>query len=386
MFDFDMLQSALLIAGLIVLGEVISRWLKAAVPAIMVSGLIFVLLLWTKILPADLVTRSGLTTLAPLGMMMLIVHMGTTTNLKELLANWRIVAMAFCIFAGQLLILLFVMQTLFDRNIAIGALPGGMATALIVQEKAAQLGYDQVVVLSVLILSLQGIVACPLVSIFLKKEVKRLQKEGLSLPAQPADTESGETAREQKPQSLKEETHYPPIFRLLAAAWLASRIQILTGFPQYVMCLFLGVLGAELGLLRKNEMDGSKSQGFVFFMMMAMIMGGYAALTPQMLGSMILPLLAALACDILSIMLIGALLGPKLGISRPLSMALGMNVMVGFPMNLMISEDVIRFLVRDQEEQENMLAAVGTKMVLGGFVSTTFLSTVAAGFLVGFLQ
>ena len=159
MFDFDMLQSALLIAALIVLGEVISRWLKAAVPAIMVSGLIFVLLLWMKILPADLVARSGLTTLAPLGMMMLIVHMGTTTNLKELLANWRIVAMAFCIFAGQLLILFFVMQTLFDRNIAIGALPGGMATALIVQEKATQLGYDQVVVLSVLILSLQGIVA-----------------------------------------------------------------------------------------------------------------------------------------------------------------------------------------------------------------------------------
>ena len=58
MFDFDMLQSALLIAALIVLGEVISRWLKAAVPAIMVSGLIFVLLLWTKILPADLVARS----------------------------------------------------------------------------------------------------------------------------------------------------------------------------------------------------------------------------------------------------------------------------------------------------------------------------------------
>ena len=153
-----------------------------------------------------------------------------------------------------------------------------------------------------------------------------------------------------------------------------------------MMCLFLGVLGVETGLLHKNEMDGTKSQGFVFFMMMAMIMGGYAALTPQMLGSMILPLLAALVCDILSIMLIGALLGPKLGISRPLSMALGMNVMVGFPMNLMISEDVIRFLVRDQEEQERMLSAVGTKMVLGGFVSTTFLSTVAAGFLVGFMQ
>ena len=53
--------------------------------------------------------------------------------------------------------------------------------------------------------------------------------------------------------------------------------EILTGFPQCVMCLFLGVLGVETGLLHKNEMDGTKSllSGFVSITFLSTVAAGF---------------------------------------------------------------------------------------------------------------
>ncbi len=378
MFEFDMLQSCLVIVGLLVVGEIGSRLLKAAVPSFLIAGLLFVAALWSGLLPSNLVETSGLTVLTPTAIMLVIVHMGTTTNIKELLANWRVVALAALSFAGQLVMLFLVIGGVFGQNMAVGSLPGGMATALIVQEQARVLGYDHIVILSVLLLSVQGMVACPIVSAMLKMEVKRLRKTGLAAAA----ADPTKTAVSAAPKKGPAESHYWPLMRLFAAAWVASRIELLTGFPKYVLCLFLGVIFAELGFLKKNEMNGTNSQGFIFFMMVAMMMGGYAAFTPQMLVEMLVPLVCVLVCEVGSIVLFCALIGPRFGFSRPMSVAIGFNVMAGFPTNLMLTEDVVSFLTEDQEERAALMSQVGTKMVIAGFTSTTFLATVAAGFLV----
>ncbi|MBR5474253.1 MAG: hypothetical protein IKU83_02465 [Lachnospiraceae bacterium] len=376
MFEFDMLQSCMVIALLVIVGEIVSRWMKAAVPSILIAGLIFIAGMWSGILPADLADLSGLTTMTSVGIMMVIVHMGSTTNLKELAANWRVVFLAAVSFFGQLALLFLVIGSIYGMNIAVGSLPGGMTTALIVQERARLFGYEHIVVLSMLIWSVQGVVACPLVSFFLKKEVKRLQANGLVQYVE--ETKGSEKAKVEKPA----ESHYWPLLRLLVVAWLCSRIEILTGFPKYVLCLLLGVVFTEIGFLRKNEMDGTKSQGFIFFMMMAMVMAGYGAFTPEMFLQMLVPLLSVFACEVVSIILICGFLGPKLGFSRPMGISIGLNVMVGFPVNLMISEDVINFLVKEENERKALLSQISTKMVLGGFTSVTFLATIAAGFLV----
>lgn len=376
MFEFDMLQSCMVIALLVIVGEIVSRWMKAAVPSILIAGLIFIAGMWSGILPADLADLSGLTTMTSVGIMMVIVHMGSTTNLKELAANWRVVFLAAVSFFGQLALLFLVIGSIYGMNIAVGSLPGGMTTALIVQERARLFGYEHIVVLSMLIWSVQGVVACPLVSFFLKKEVKRLQANGLVQYVE--ETKGSERAKVEKPA----ESHYWPLLRLLVVAWLCSRIEILTGFPKYVLCLLLGVVFTEIGFLRKNEMDGTKSQGFIFFMMMAMVMAGYGAFTPEMFLQMLVPLLSVFACEVVSIILICGFLGPKLGFSRPMGISIGLNVMVGFPVNLMISEDVINFLVKEENQRKALLSQISTKMVLGGFTSVTFLATIAAGFLV----
>ena len=44
MFEFDIIQSGLVIAALFVLGELISRKLRAIIPAVLVSGILFMAL------------------------------------------------------------------------------------------------------------------------------------------------------------------------------------------------------------------------------------------------------------------------------------------------------------------------------------------------------
>ena len=66
--------------------------------------------------------------------------------------------------------------------------------------------------------------------------------------------------------------------------------------------------------------------------------------------------------------------------------AICLNVMVGFPLNLMLAQDIIDFLADTDEQKELLNRQVGTKMVIAGFTSVTFLSTVGAGLLVNLMK
>jgi len=173
MFEFDLIQCGLLVLFLMVLGEVISHKLKAVVPSILASAVLYLILVWSHILPASVIQDSGLIHLTSIAMMFVILGMGISTNLLELLTNWRVVALAALCYICQTGLVILIISYIFDLNTAIGGLPGGAAVALIVQERAKALGHEQIVVLSVLLLAVQGLVACPLVSWMLRKEVTR---------------------------------------------------------------------------------------------------------------------------------------------------------------------------------------------------------------------
>ena len=392
-----MIQSCFVLLLLLVAGEFLSKYMKAVLPAVFVSGLLFVACVWSGLLPVDLVERSGLASLVSFAILMIIANMGASMSARELMDNWRVVLLTAVVFVGQVALLFLVIGSLFGVNMAVGALPGGSMTALIVQERARSLGYDQIVVLSVLIFSCQGMVACPLVSFLLKKEVARGTAAGLStIPVKPEREKTAKAgklpsklsaaSRRFKERPAGEESPYWALFRLCVAVWLAARLERMTGVSRYALCLLMGILLGELGFLRKDEMDRTKSQGFFFLMMMAMILNGFAAATPEMFAQMVGMLACVLLCEIGSILLLSSLMGRLFGFSQTFSMALGMNVMIGFPVNMMLSEEVIRRLVKDEQERSRLMTQVGMKMVISGFTSLTFLATVTAGTLVNLMK
>jgi len=381
MFTFDIIQCGLFVLALMVAGELVSQRLKAIVPAILASALLYLLLLWTGVLPNTLIKDSGLTHLTTIAMMFVIIGMGASTKPKELMTNWRVVALAAISYVGQTILMIVAIAFFFDRNIAIGGLPGGAAVALIVQERALTLGYNHIVLLSVLILSVQGLIACPLVSLMLRKEVKQIQQLKPTFHHQ-----DEEIVNEHFEKNMRKESSYWSLLRFFLVAWLASRIEMITGISKYVFCLVLGVILAKLKFLRRDEMDRTQSRGFITLMMMTMVLDGFSKATPDMFIELLIPLLSIFAIEVISIFLISLVVGKLFGFSRYMSFAICLNVMIGFPLNLMLAQEIIEFLSTDQNEKEMLNQQIATKMVIAGFTSVTFLSTITAGLLVGLMK
>lgn len=376
MFEFDIIQSGLIVAGLFVLGEIISRKLKAIIPAVLVSGILFMALLWSGIVPQDLVARSKLDVLMPVGMMFVILSMGCNTSLKEMIANWRVVLLAAVSYIFELCMILLVMSLIYGRNMAVAAFPGSSAAALIIQEQARALGYNDCIILSVLLLFMNGMVACPIVGQLIKKEAGRILKEGI-----PAMEERPSAVGAKLNGKGGEGSTYVSFLKFYAGAWICQRLSGLLGMSPYVFCLVLGVVFAELGFFRRDEFDRTKSGGFLFFIMMAMILNGFSASTPQMLLDVLLPIITVLCTAVVSLTVASLVMGRLLGFSPWLSVALGFNIMVGFPVNLMLSQDMIGYLTDDKEQQAYLLEKIGNRMVLAGFTSTTFLSNTLGPFI-----
>lgn len=382
MFEFDMLQCGMIVLFLMVLGEIVSHRMKAAIPAILVSALLYLGAVWTGLVPNTLVKTSGLTTLTGISMMFVILNMGASIDLKELMANWKVVALAAVSYFCQIFITIVVISFLFDRNMAIGCLPGGASVALMVQERARSLGYDEVILLSAMLISVKGLVSCPLASLFVKKEVKRRIKEGINIKKK----EEWENSLQLESSGIRTETSFAALFRFFLAAWFASRLEMITGISRYVFCLVLGVLLTQMGFLYKNIMDQSKSQGMLMLMMMTMVLEGFSSSTPGMFAKMLIPVSCVLAVEVLSIAMNSRLFGRFFGFGREMSFLICLNVMVGFPLNMMLAQDIIGFFVKDPDEQDVLNTEIATRMVIAGFTSVTFLSTVTMGVLVGFIR
>lgn len=90
----DMLLAIVMILVAMAIGDFVSTKTKALVPSVFVTALIFIIGYWT-FLPQDVV---GLSTwgqpVAGLFMFLLITHMGTLMNLKELASQWKTVVIA----------------------------------------------------------------------------------------------------------------------------------------------------------------------------------------------------------------------------------------------------------------------------------------------------
>ena len=381
MLQFDIIQSGLIVAALFWLGEVISRKLKAVLPAVLVSGILFTALLWGGIVPQDLVARSKLDVLMPIGMMFIILSMGCNTSLKELAANWRVVLLAAVSYIFELCMMLLVMSLIYGRSMAVAAFPGSSAAALIIQERARALGYNDCILLSTLLLFMNGMVACPIVGQLIKKEAGRLLKEGIPTAA---DIPAAPGARLKA--GREDSSTYLSFLKFYTGAWICQRLSQLTGVSPYVLCLVLGVVFSELGFFRRDEFDRTKSGGFLYFIMMAMILNGFSVSTPQTLLRVLLPIVTVLCTAVLSLSLASLVMGRLLGFSPWLSVALGFNIMVGFPINLMLTQDMIGYLTEDKEQQAWLLEKIGNRMVLAGFTSTTFLSNTIGPFIAELLR
>lgn len=396
--DFILALVFILIA--MVIGEIVSNMTKAFVPSVFVTAVLFLVGYWT-IFPQDVVTVSSLGGIANLSMYLLIAHMGSMMNTKELMAQWKTVLISLAGVFGIVIILMTIGSVILGRETVITGAPpltGGIVAAILMQEAAAAKGMELLSILAILVYVAQGFVGYPITAVLLKKEGKRLlanyDKNHVVVPA--GEEKVVEKKKLIPPVPKKYNTTYMLLLKLIVVGLVANRFAgfvngliVGTGLNfsihPLVVTLVLGVIAGEIGLLDKEALTKANSFGLTMTALMAFIFDGLKNATPEMLLQVAGPLFGVIVIGVVGLILLCIIVGKILGESIPMAISIGMNALYGFPPNYILTEEAIKALIEDEGEKAYLTSILMPKMLVGGFTSVTIASVIIGGIFAGML-
>lgn len=394
--ELTALTAFLLVMVPMVLGEIASTKTKAFVPSVFVTAILFLFGFWF-IFPKELIKVATLgQPVAGLCIFLLITHMGTLMNVKELLLQWRSVLIALAGVVGIIILLLTVGSLVLGRDAAIvGAPPltGGILAAILMQGAAQKAGNEELAVLAILVYVVQGFVGYPLTAILLKKEGKKLLSDyqsGIKVEtvSKNSNTES-KTLIPKMPE--KYNTTYMVLLKLAFVAFLADKFTVVFNMfmkdilhinfslSAMVMCLIFGVISAEIGFLDRKPLDKAGAFGWMMTVLMAFVFEGLSSATPEMLGKVATLLVGVIVIGVIGLILFSLLVSKLLKESLYMGLCIALNALYGFPPNFILTTEAINSLTEKEDEVEYLTDIMMPKMLIGGFTSVTIASVIVAG-------
>ena len=381
------------------LGDIVSIKTKAWIPSVFVTAIVFLLGFWF-LFPKDIISTATLgLPVAGLTMYLLITHMGTLMNVRELMAQWRTVVISIAGILGIIISLLTIGLIFLDKQTAIAGGPplsGGIVAAIIIKEAATALGNDKLAILAILIYVVQGFVGYPLTSVLLKKEGNRLLKDFKNNRDNKSETIiNNEAERKTLIPKLPEKynTTYVILLKLAFVAYLAdcftkfinNTIFQSTILSPFVTCLIFGVIAAEIGFVDRQALNKANAFGWMITVLMAFIYEGLNKATPEMLLEVLLPLAKIIIIGVAGLLIFAFIIGKILKESSYMSLCIALNALYGFPPNFILTNEVIKSLASNNDESEYLTNKMLPKMLIRGFTSVTIASVLIAGVFSKFL-
>lgn len=363
---------------------------KAFIPSVFVSAAIFLGGFWT-FFPENIVDLAGFTApVVTLAMLTLVGHMGTMLSFKEMISQWKTVAVALGGIAGICLGTLTLGKIVFGWDMAVITTPpltGGLVAAIIMSEAAKAKGLEAFAVLAIIVYVMQGFAGYPLTSIMLKKEGQRL----LSKYRNSTNEKNGEISEEVKeevsrfrlfaPMDKKYQTTYMLYTKLGVLMVMSHYIDVFTGgaVSKYIVMLILGVIAAEIGFIERQPLTLANSFGFFMTALMAFIFASLSKATPAMLAELIIPLIGIIIFGVIGMAVVSIGIGKILGYSREMAFSVALTALYGFPPNYILTQEAVKALTEDEQEREFLMGEMLPKMLIGGFTTVTIVSVVIAG-------
>ena len=401
--EMDLVMAMMFIMIAMVIGEIVSTKTKAFVPSVFVTALLFLLGYWT-FFPKDIVNIAAFgQPFAGLSMYLLITHMGSLMNIKELLSQWKTVLISLAGVFGIIIILLTIGKVILGyQTVVVGAPPltGGIVAAILMRDAAAEKGLEMLSVLAILVYVAQGFVGYPITALLLKKEGNRLlsnySKDDTNIKKDEKVSEDSNKKPLIPKLPDKFNTTYMLLLKLSIVAFFASRFSMLINnalksanltftIHPLVTCLIFGVLFAEIGFLDRQVLSKANSFGLTMTALMAFIFDGLKNATPDMLIQVAGPLFGVIIIGVIGMVILSIIIGKVLGESIPMSVSIAMNALYGFPPNFILTEEAIRSLTDDEKQREYLTKIMMPKMLVGGFTSVTIASVIISGIFSGML-
>ena len=399
MYNFAL---AFVICGIVYfIGEAVSNVTKAWVPSVFVTAIVVLVGYWT-ILPKTLISDSMLIPFgSTIGIYLLVTHMGTVISVKQLLEQWKTIVVRLAGLAGMCALSLLILPGIIGRDLVVAGLPpltGGIIAATTMQEAATKAGLTEAAVFAIAMYCVQGFAGYPLTSVCLQLEGKRLLKdfragaaklEGASneVDAVNGKLEDGKKAKKKLLPPLPEKWNGPVVIllKLGIVAWFATQLGswvipvINMKISGAVWALVLGIIFTSIGFLDENSLNKANSYGIIMFALMMYIFDGLKDCTPQMLGSIIGPMVLLIIVGVLGMAILCFVASKILKVSFLMATATALTALYGFPPNAIITEATCTALAQTPEEKEFLMSKMFPPMIVGGFTTVTITSVIVAG-------
>ena len=370
-------------------GDIISNKTKAILSSVLVGCTVYLIGFLTGVIPTDSVDTTGLTTvMGAFGLMLMCVNVGTLMNLEELIREWKTVVIAMAGMVGLAAFALTVGSLIFGREWALlGSCPisGGIVAMAIAADEANAVGRGDLAAYVTLLCSLQVFAGMPVAAFMLRKEARRLLNSGsLEQGSSVATVEKKINIKLIKswPDSTQSATFTMAKLAVVAVVsmWLAN-LTIVDGsqvINQYILCMILGVLFTELGFLEKSSLQKANANGFLSAALMSILIGNFKSIDIPSLLSMIWPVVGMLLLSTVAIVVVAALVGKVLHISFPMSAAISVCCMLGYPCTQIVTEETLVSMGLDPETADWLRPQLLPKMLVGGFTTTVTVSVLFA--------
>lgn len=392
---YNFVLAFVLCAAAYIIGEVVSIVTKAWIPSVFVTAIVMLVGYWT-VFPHDLVSDSKLIPFgSTLGIYLLITHMGTVISLKQLKAQWKTIVVCLSGLAGMCVLAWFICPLFMDKTLVIAGLPpltGGIIAATTMQTAAANAGLEVAAVFAITMYCVQGFAGYPITAVCLQVEGKRLLKEfrdGGSVPVALAENPMAMVDEPDRktlipPVPKKFDSAVVTLIKLGIVAWFATLLGGVS-FPFIgkisgaIWALVLGVIFTTLGFLDRNSLNRANSYGIVMFALMMYVFDGLKDCTPDMLVSIIVPMLVLIVIGVLGMAVASFIIAKVLKMSFPLAFANGLTALYGFPCDAIITESTCKSLAQTDDEFNFLMSKMFPSMIVGGFVTVTITSVFIAG-------
>lgn len=384
------------------IGEFVSTKTKALVSMMLVASMIFLIGFAGDFLPHDLIQDSGLLGLGNAVIGIIIVHLGTMMSMEDLKAQWRTFVIGSVTVVLMTVILIFIGQMVFDRNIAIAgtaSITGGTLSILMIQDKVLEInsaGGDLgilssylLAVFPLLVLNLKNLVGFLVTANILKKEALRVQGEyrkgNLTFYEKEVEENIKPSYESILPNFLQ--TPYGTLFLLGLTVYISRFLSVLTNgaVNTFVISLLLGILLRHFKVLKPNALSATDSFGLLMISIMVIAFGPLADIVPADLLTLVWPIAFYLVTGVLIIFGISYMIGKRVGYSGALSLAIGMTTFFGFPGTMVLTKEAAAAVGESEEEiaviEQNILPI----MVTAGFSTVTITSVITGGLIVGFM-
>lgn len=379
-----------IVAGLFAIGDILGVATKAKLSSVFVALMGFLILFMTGVIPHDLIAKAQLDKVATLASPILVFHMGSMVNVKQLFEEWKTVLMAFI---GMVVtcVAVFLLIPIVGKEVAIVSIPvlnGGIVATNIMVNGALEKGFVTAAAFGTFAYAIQKFVGTPPASYFGLKEAKILIADYRDKKAQGIDMTAGkpktEQTKEVKVEWYKKYDKYFTLYVCFAVTaifcYIASILASFTGIGTTIWSLILAATLTYFGVIPPRILDRGKMSGFFSMLTFAQIIPSLAKIKFEDLLTMGYYLLVIFGATMIGLYIFTQILPLwKLVGSKNLAMGIVVAQLLGFPATYLICNEIATAVAEDEAEHEFIMSKLTPAYVVAGLASVTTLSVIVAG-------